>query len=147
MLMYMTTKTTKEAMFPHTGSWTLNEFILAGGDATSDNLAPRFAQIQYSWRASNLGICAQIEQVLRQNARAAAAATHCVASLRWVTKTRVGPAERRADGGDLGEPAGGRCAPLFPGRRRLRAGDPAGARPRADGRPLRAAEHQAHPTG
>lgn len=90
MLMYMTTKTTKEAMFPHTGSWTLNEFILAGGDATSDNLAPRFAQIQYSWRASNLGICAQIEKVLRQNARAAAAATHCVASLRWVTKTRVG---------------------------------------------------------
>ena len=52
-LMYTTTKYTKEAMFPHTGTWTLNEFILGAGDATSDNLPPRFAQIQYSWRASD----------------------------------------------------------------------------------------------
>jgi aminobenzoyl-glutamate utilization protein B len=29
-LMYTTTKYTKEAMFPHTGTWTLNEFIMAG---------------------------------------------------------------------------------------------------------------------
>jgi hypothetical protein len=29
-------------MFPHTGTWTLNEFVLVGGDATSDNLPPRF---------------------------------------------------------------------------------------------------------
>jgi len=90
MLMYMTTKTTKEAMFPHAGAWTLNEFILAGGDATSDNLAPRFAQIQYSWRSPSLALQQQIANVLVGNARAAAAATHCVASLRWVTKTRVG---------------------------------------------------------
>ena len=39
--MYTTTKYTKEAMFPHTGTWTLNEFVLAGGDATSDNGAAR----------------------------------------------------------------------------------------------------------
>ena len=43
-LMYTNTKFTKEAMFPHTGTWTLNEFIMAGGQCTSDNLPPRFAQ-------------------------------------------------------------------------------------------------------
>ena len=54
-LMYTTTKYTKEAMLPHTGTWTLNEAILGGGNATSDNLPPRFAQIQYSWRSANPG--------------------------------------------------------------------------------------------
>jgi aminobenzoyl-glutamate utilization protein B len=90
MLMYTNTKYTKEAMFPHTGTWTLNEFILAGGDATSDNLPPRFSQIQYSWRGPTLGIQQQIANVLMHNARHAAAVTGCEASIRWVTKTRVG---------------------------------------------------------
>ncbi len=89
-LMYTNTKYTKEAMFPHTGSWTLNEFILAGGDATSDNLAPRFSQIQYSWRSSALGIQQQIYKVLENNARHAAGVAGCQVSARWVTKTRVG---------------------------------------------------------
>ena len=89
-LMYTTTKYTKEAMFPHTGTWTLNEFVLAAGDATSDNLAPRFAQIQYSWRSPLLEVQQRIYDVLANNARSAAAATGCIVSARWVTKTRVG---------------------------------------------------------
>jgi aminobenzoyl-glutamate utilization protein B len=89
-LMYTTTKYTKEAMFPHTGTWTINEFILAGGDATSDNLPPRFSQIQYSWRSPSLAIQDRIGSVLENNARHAAAVTGCEASIRWVTKTRVG---------------------------------------------------------
>jgi aminobenzoyl-glutamate utilization protein B len=89
-LMYTTTKYTKEAMFPHAGSWTLNEFILGDGGATSDNLPPRFAQIQYSWRSSSLGIQEQIWRVLAANARHVAAVTSCRAYVRWVTKTRVG---------------------------------------------------------
>jgi aminobenzoyl-glutamate utilization protein B len=89
-LMYTTTKYTKEAMFPHTGSWTLNEFILGDAGATSDNLTPRFSQIQYSWRSSSLAIQEQIWRVLANNARAAAQATGCKAHVRWVTKTRVG---------------------------------------------------------
>ena len=88
--MYTTTKYTKEAMYPHAGAWTLNEFILAGGDATSDNLPPRFSQIQYSWRSPSLAIQQQILQVLTNNARHAAASCGCQASLRCVTKTRVG---------------------------------------------------------
>ena len=89
-LMYTTTKYTKEAMFPHAGSWTLNEFILGDGGATSDNLTPRFAQIQYSWRSPSLAIQEQIWRVLANNARNAAATTGCRALVRWVTKTRVG---------------------------------------------------------
>ena len=89
-LMYTTTKYTKEAMFPHTGTWTLNEFIMSAGDATSDNLPPRLAQIQYSWRAPNLAIQEQIYRVLERNARHVAAMTGCEVSVRWVTKTRVG---------------------------------------------------------
>ena len=89
-LMYTTTKYTKEAMYPHAGAWTLNEFILAGGDATSDNLPPRFSQIQYSWRSPSLAVQQQIFNVLANNARHAAASCGCQASVRWVTKTRVG---------------------------------------------------------
>ncbi|PWC28622.1 M20/M25/M40 family metallo-hydrolase [Teichococcus aestuarii] len=89
-LMYTTTKYTKEAMFPHSGSWTLNEFILGDGGATSDNLPPRFSQIQYSWRSSSLAIQEQIWKVLAANARHVAAITGCRAFVRWVTKTRVG---------------------------------------------------------
>lgn len=89
-LMYTTTKYTKEAMFPHAGAWTLNETILHGGDATSDNLAPRFAQIQYSWRSPSLALQQRVADVLMANARSAAAACGCVAHLRWITRTRVG---------------------------------------------------------
>ena len=89
-LMYTTTKYTKEAMVPHAGSWTLNEFVLGDGGATSDNLTPGFSQIQYSWRSSSLAIQEQIWRVLANNARHAAGSTGCRAFVRWVTKTRVG---------------------------------------------------------
>jgi aminobenzoyl-glutamate utilization protein B len=89
-LMYTNTKYTKEAMFPHTGTWTLNEFIMVAGDATADNLPPRISQIQYSWRSPALGIQEQIYRVLESNAKHAAAMTGCEMSVRWVTKTRVG---------------------------------------------------------
>lgn len=90
MLMYTMTKYTKEAMFPHTGTWTLNEFVMVAGDATADNLPPRISQIQYSWRSPTLGIQEQIYRVLQNNAEHAAATTGCRVTTRWVTKTRVG---------------------------------------------------------
>lgn len=89
-LMYTNTKYTKEAMFPHTGSWTVNEYIMTAGQKTSDNLTPRVGQIQYCWRAPTLAIQERIYEVLRNNAMAAADATSCTVSERWVTKTRVG---------------------------------------------------------
>ncbi|MCZ7658157.1 MAG: amidohydrolase [Xanthobacteraceae bacterium] len=89
-LMYTSTKYTKEAMFPHTGTWSLNEFVLVGGDATSDNMSPRFSQIQYSWRSPDLAIQKQIYKVLETNAKQVAGMTGCTVSVRWVTKTRTG---------------------------------------------------------
>ena len=88
--MYTMTKYTKEAMFPHTGTWTLNEFILAAGDATSDNLPPRLSQIQYSWRAPTARDPAADLRRAGEQRQAAAAATGCDAHVQWVTKTRVG---------------------------------------------------------
>ncbi len=89
-LMYTTTKYTKESMLPHTGTWTLNEALLATGNATSDNLAPRFSQIQYSWRSPTLEMQQRIADVLDRNAEHVAAMTHCRLESHWVTRTRVG---------------------------------------------------------
>jgi len=89
-LMYTTTKFTKENMFPHTGTWTMNEYLMVGGLATSDNLTPPISQIQYSWRSPDLGIQEQLFGVLENNARHVAAVTNCEVRVRWVTKTRVG---------------------------------------------------------
>jgi len=89
-LMYTSTKYTKEAMFPNTGSWTLNEYIMNAGQKTSDNLVPRIAQIQYCWRAPTLRIQERIHEILRNNARHAAKTADCKVSERIVTKTRTG---------------------------------------------------------
>jgi aminobenzoyl-glutamate utilization protein B len=89
-LMYTTTKYLKEAMFPHTGTWTLNEFIMVAGQCTADNLPPRLSQIQYAWRSPALGIQEQISRVLENNAKRVAEITNCRVSTRWITKTRVG---------------------------------------------------------
>lgn len=89
-LMHATTKTTKENIYPHTALWTLNEAILGAGMATADNLPPRIAQIQYSWRSPSLDVQAHVANVLFNNARHAAGATNCTVHARWVTKTRLG---------------------------------------------------------
>lgn len=89
-MMYMTTKSTKEAMYPSTGTWTLNEYIMVAGQCTADNLPPRISQIQYSWRSPTLAIQEQIYRVLENNAKHVAEINHCKLRIRWITKTRVG---------------------------------------------------------
>ena len=89
-LMYMTSKMTKEAMLPHTGTWTINEAILVGGQATADNLAPGFSQIQYASRCPTLEMQERIYVVLDNNAEHVAKITHCTVRKEWVTKTRPG---------------------------------------------------------
>ena len=89
-LMYTTAKYLKEAMFPRTGTWTLNEFMMVGGQCTADNLPPRFAAIQYAWRSPSLAIQERIAKVLENAAAQTALATGCRADVRWITKTRVG---------------------------------------------------------
>jgi aminobenzoyl-glutamate utilization protein B len=89
-LMYTTSKYSKESMLPHSTYWTLNEYIMTSGQCTSDNVPPRIAQIQYSWRVPNLSMAQQIYNVLENNAKNVAEITFCKLSTRWVTKTRVG---------------------------------------------------------
>ncbi len=89
-LMYMSSKMTKEAMLPHTGTWTINEAILAAGQATADNLAPGFSQIQYASRCPTLEMQERIYAVLDNNAEHVAKLSHCTVRKEWVTKTRPG---------------------------------------------------------
>ncbi|MBE2277519.1 MAG: amidohydrolase [Rhodobacteraceae bacterium] len=89
-LMYTNSKMMKESMLPHTGTWTLNEFIPVAGQAAADNLAPAYSQIQYSMRAPNLEMCATVFEVLDRNAAHIAAMTHCTMRADWITKTRPG---------------------------------------------------------
>jgi aminobenzoyl-glutamate utilization protein B len=89
-LMYTNTKYTKEAMFPSTGLWSMSEFMMTGGQKTSDNLAPRIAQVQYGWRSPTLDLQERVHGILRDNARHAARVADCTVSERIVTKNRVG---------------------------------------------------------
>jgi aminobenzoyl-glutamate utilization protein B len=89
-LMYTSSKYMKEAMLPHHGSWSLNEFILHAGQAAADNLAPGLGQIQYSLRAPTLDMCRRVFEVLDRNAEHCAAMTHCKVTGSWITRTRAG---------------------------------------------------------
>lgn len=89
-LMYTNSKMMKESMLPHSGSWTLNEFIPIAGQAAADNIAPGIGQIQYSMRAPNLAMCEAAFTVLDRNADHIAAMTHCTVTKTWITKTRPG---------------------------------------------------------
>ena len=89
-MMYMTSKMMKESMLPHSGSWTLNEFIPIAGHAAADNIAPSLSQIQYSMRAPTLAMCEAAFTVLDRNADHVAAMTHCTVTKAWITKTRAG---------------------------------------------------------
>lgn len=89
-LMYTSSKYMKEAMLPHHGSWSLNEFIMQAGQAAADNIAPGLSQIQYSLRAPNLEMCERVFEVLDRNADHCAAMTHCTVKKAWITRTRAG---------------------------------------------------------
>lgn len=89
-LMYSTSKMMKESMLPHSGSWTLNEFIRTGGQATADNIAPGIGQIQYSFRGPKLEMCETVFEILDRNADHIAAMTQCTVEKAWITRCRPG---------------------------------------------------------
>jgi aminobenzoyl-glutamate utilization protein B len=89
-LMYTSSKYTKEAMLPHSGSWSLNEAILVAGQATADNIAPHVGQIQYALRAPTLDMQERAFAVLDNNADGVARIAHCEVTKSWITKTRPG---------------------------------------------------------
>ena len=88
--MYTLSKMLRDHMLPHSGTWTLNETILASGQATADNLAAQMAMIMYAARAPDVAMLKNIYAVLDRNAEAAAAATHCSVKCHWVSKSKPG---------------------------------------------------------
>jgi len=89
-LMYTSTKYMKEAMLPNTGLWTMNEAIMAAGQATADNMSPRLGIIQFAFRSPSLIQQEQIAKVLINNAESVAKITGTKLTVRWITKQRTG---------------------------------------------------------
>jgi len=88
--MYASSKLTRESMWAHSGSWSVNEAILIGGQATADNLAPHISQIAYAARAPKLEMLESIYGVLDRNARLSAEMAHCRVEGGWGSRTRPG---------------------------------------------------------
>ena len=94
-LMYTATKYVEDSMLPYTAYWTLNEYIMVGGQATSDNLPPKIAQIQYAHRAPLLEMQEQISNVLDNTARGVAQITGTRVTKRIIARTRVGLSNKK----------------------------------------------------
>lgn len=94
-LMYTATKYVEDAMLPYTAYWTLNEYIMVGGQATSDNLPPRIAQIQYAHRAPLLEMQEQISDVLDNTAKGVAQITGTRVTKRIIARTRTGLSNKK----------------------------------------------------
>ena len=65
----------RDHMLPHTGTWTLNETILASGQATADNLAAQMAHDHVCRARARCGDAAENLCGTGQNAEAAARAS------------------------------------------------------------------------
>jgi aminobenzoyl-glutamate utilization protein B len=94
-LMYTATKYVEDSMLPYTAYWTLNEYIMVGGQCTSDNLPPRIAQIQYAHRAPLLEMQEQISKVLDNTAKGVAQITGTRVTKRIIARTRCGLANKQ----------------------------------------------------
>jgi aminobenzoyl-glutamate utilization protein B len=94
-LMYTATKYVEDSMLPYTAYWTLNEYIMVGGQATSDNLPPRISQIQYAHRAPLLEMQKQIEKVLDNTAKGVAKITGTRVTKRIIARTRCGLSNKK----------------------------------------------------
>ncbi len=88
--MFQLSKQLRDHMLPHTGTWTLNETILASGQATADNLAAQMALIMYAARAPSLAMLQKIYAVLDHTAETAARMAHCTVKRHWVSKSKPG---------------------------------------------------------
>ncbi|HUQ36493.1 MAG TPA: amidohydrolase [Aestuariivirga sp.] len=90
MMMYMASKSLRDAMLPHQGGWSISEAILTAGQATADNLAAALAEIQYMIRVPTIEMAEQVTACLDRNAAAAASMTGCRYERHWVSKSRPG---------------------------------------------------------
>lgn len=146
-LMYTTTKYTKEAMYPHAGAWTLNEFILAGGDATSDNLPPRFQPDPvFLALAIARGAAADLSGAGQQRAsRSGGVRVPGVRTMGHQDARR--PAEQHDDRPGISEHGSDRRAVIRPRGARVRPGDSDEPRHCGDGRSIHCRQSAADVTG
>lgn len=97
-MMYLASKSLRDAMLPHSGGWSISEAILTAGQATADNLPAGLAEIQYMMRTPDIAMADQITAVLDRNAQAAAQMTGCRWEKHWVSKSRPGLANHAMAG-------------------------------------------------
>jgi aminobenzoyl-glutamate utilization protein B len=97
-MMYLASKSLREAMLPHQGGWSVSEAILTAGQATADNLPAGLADIQYMIRTPTLAMAEQVTRVLDRNAKTAAEMTGCRFERHWVCKSRPGLANHAIAG-------------------------------------------------
>ncbi|MGB0505116.1 MAG: amidohydrolase [Pikeienuella sp.] len=88
--MYKNAKALREHVMAPGQSWSMNETILAHGQATADNIPAQIAQIMYFIRISEVEEAEHIVRGLDHFAEAAAKLTHCAWRRRWVAKSRPG---------------------------------------------------------
>jgi len=88
--MILLSKAMKDSMLPFASGWTLNETILAAGQATADNIPAQVALLQYMLRVPTVEMAEQVIEVLDRNAKQIAGMTQCVLRKHWVCKSRPG---------------------------------------------------------
>ncbi|MGR3617851.1 MAG: amidohydrolase, partial [Roseovarius sp.] len=88
--MYQTAKALREHVMAPGQSWSMNETILAHGQATADNIPAQMAQIMYFIRISEVEEAEHIIRGLDHFAEAAASLCHCTWRRHWVAKSRPG---------------------------------------------------------
>lgn len=88
--MYQAAKGLREHVMGPGQSWSMNETILAHGQATADNIPAQMAQIMYFIRISEVAEAEYIIRGLDHFAKAAAELTHCTWRRHWVAKSRPG---------------------------------------------------------
>ena len=129
-LMYTVTKHTKENMYPHDGSWIMNEFLMVGGQATADNLVPRIAQIQYCgglrrWASRNSCTgCSLTTPAMPPGSPTAGSVSGGSARPGSVSPTTPSPLRRTPTSGSSGR----RCSRTRPGTSRGRSSGPRASR-------------------
>ncbi len=89
-LMYTAVKYTKDNIIPTAVPWFMSEFMMAGGQATADNLPHHIALLQYCWRTPGPEYSDRLLQVLDNNADHAAALAHCAVRKHWASRLRPG---------------------------------------------------------
>ena len=87
---YTIAKFMRDHMLARTRGWSINEFIMTGGQGTVDGWPPDIAQILYEFHTPDVKSQEAILKILTNSAETAAELTHTRLSIRTVSKSRPG---------------------------------------------------------